>query len=451
MDAARTQGRIVMAAGLSDHRSAVRAAEHACERCAAGLGSRAGGGPADLVVLLLSHHHLEAAQAIATIVRKRLATRCLIGVSASAVLGGGIELEETPGVSLLAMVAPGVRVKAFRLDELDRPRSGNIESYENLALGAGIGPEHRGTILLADPFSVAMNTLLPALSRLRSERGRRRAGRTAGTDEAAPGVGPILGGLASAARKPGGNVLILNDEVTRRGGVGVSLSGGIRVDSLVSHGCRPFGPIFVVTGAKGQIVTTLSGRPALQALHEAIESLSEQARQLLRNHVFLGRAINEYKPRFGRGDFLVRHLIGVDQDTGAVVVADLVRVGQTVQFHLRDPATADEDLGLLLDGQKLHDPPLGALLFTCNERGRSLFSTPHHDAAAVTRAFGPEPTAEDRARAGVAIGPEGPEGPRGGRGVPLAGFFAAGEIGPVGDEVFLHGHTASLAIFRDPA
>jgi small ligand-binding sensory domain FIST len=183
-------------------------------------------------------------------------------------------------------------------------------------------------------------------------------------------------------------------------------------------------------------------------LREAIESLDEPSRELLKRNIFMGRAVSEYKDRFGRGDFLVRGVVGVDQESGALAVADLVRVGQTVQFHLRDAATADDDLGLLLDGQKVHEPPVGALLFTCNGRGCRLFDDPNHDALALTRAFLPDPTAEERAKGGQPLGPTSMQ-VRGGHALPIAGFFAAGEIGPVGDEVFLHGHTASVMLFRE--
>jgi small ligand-binding sensory domain FIST len=252
---------------------------------------------------------------------------------------------------------------------------------------------------------------------------------------------PIIGGLASGSNKPGGNVLLLNDRVLRTGGVGLSLSGKIRVDSLVSQGCRPIGPTLLVTGCKGQMITHLGGRPALEALEEILDSLGPAMRERLRRGLFIGRAINEYKDRFGRDDFLIRHVIGVDKEHKFIAVADLLRIGQTIQFHVRDAATASEDLALLLDMQKLYEPPAGVLLFTCNGRGTRLFERPHHDAAAFARAFAPPMTGEQQAKGGTAM--SAPSG-----GVPLAGFFCAGEIGPVGDQVFVHGQTTCAALFR---
>ncbi len=276
---------------------------------------------------------------------------------------------------------------------------------------------------------------------------------------------PILGGMASLGRRPDTNVFILNDELSINGGVGVSLSGAIDVAAVVSQGCRPIGTPLVVTACRKQLLHGLAGRPALEVLAEIVSSLNEHERELLRTRgLFLGRAVNEYKERFGRGDFLIRNVIGIDKRAalnafggddvegeegvssggargggkgvgGAIAVAELLRIGQTVQFHVRDEQTADEDLALLLDGQKLYDPPAGALLFTCNGRGRELFGEPHHDARAIARAF--SPTAGSM--------PSEARAPS----LPLAGFFAAGEIGPIGDDVFVHGQTACIALFRE--
>ena len=124
-----------------------------------------------------------------------------------------------------------------------------------------------------------------------------------------------------------------------------------------------------------------------------------------------------------QGDFLVRGLVGADPDTGQVAVAAEVRPGQVVRLHARDAESADRDLREAL-GMRMQAlggrPPAGALLFACNGRGRGLFGHGDHDAETV---------AEELA------------------GAPAAGFFAAGEIGPVGGETFLHGFTATVAVF----
>ena len=205
------------------------------------------------------------------------------------------------------------------------------------------------------------------------------------------------------------------------GFVGVSLSGEIEVETVVSQGCRPIGRPLVITKAHENIVEQLGGKPALVALREIVDELDAEQRELLQHGLLIGRAISEYRERFGRGDFLVRNIIGVDQEKGALALADFARVGQTVQFHVRDAATASEDLTLMLEVQKVDDPPAGALLFSCNGRGTRMFSALNHDITVARRAM---------------------------PATPVAGFFAAGEIGPVGGENFIHGHTASFALFR---
>ncbi len=381
------------------------------------------------------------ARSAASAVRAALGPEILLGVSGEGVLGGESELENTPGLSLLGLSLPGVTMRAFRTDQWPAMKEAPEDeaSLRDIAASAGIGPAYRGTILFADPFSVPMNAILPALSRARALQGTVADGSSADGRS----MPPIIGGLASAAKRPGGNTLILNDSIGTSGGIGVSFSGPVSIDAVVSQGCKPIGPPLIITAGKGQMISGLGGRPAMHVLSEIIESLDEQTKERLRKGLFIGRAVTEYKDRFGRDDFLIRNVIGVEQTSGSIAVADLLRIGQTIQFHVRDEATASEDLSLLLDAQLLRDDPFAALLFTCNGRGSRLFSKPHHDAAMIARAFG-HPREQDLfAPAAPALSAVEPRRP-----LPLAGFFAGGEIGPVGDGVFVHGQTACLALFR---
>ena len=103
-------------------------------------------------------------------------------------------------------------------------------------------------------------------------------------------------------------------------------------------------------------------------------------------------------------------------------MGERVRIGQAVQLQVRDAATAGEDLAAAVGAgvERLGGPAAGALLFTCNGRGSHMFDVPDHDAALFDRVAG---------------------------GAPAAGFFCAGEIGPVGDRNFVHGFTATMALF----
>jgi small ligand-binding sensory domain FIST len=233
-------------------------------------------------------------------------------------------------------------------------------------------------------------------------------------DEGHPGL-PLIGGMAMASPEPGENQLVIDDRVVDHGAVGVLLGPGVEVSTVVSQGCRPIGDPFVVTRSEGAIVYELGGRPPLERLNEVAAQLSEVELGLLNRGLHLGRVIDEHKEIFERGDFLVRNVVAGDTGTGAIQIDDLIEVGATAQFLVRDAGSADEDLRHLVGGRAAD----AALLYTCNGRGRQLFPQPDHDATVVTEGL---------------------------NGAAVAGMFCAGEIGPVGGHNFLHGFTASVAL-----
>jgi small ligand-binding sensory domain FIST len=184
----------------------------------------------------------------------------------------------------------------------------------------------------------------------------------------------------------------------------------------------PVGPEMVVTACEGNVIHELASRPALVRIREAIGELGPEERALAARGLLLGIVIDANRPEYERGDFLVRGILGADQETGSITVGETLRVGQAVRLHVRDGESADADLRAVLDRElgTLSVPPAGALMFTCNGRGRGMFGTPDHDASALEEALS---------------------------GAPAAGFFCAGEIGPVGARNFLHGFTATVAVF----
>lgn len=388
-------------AALSDHESTPHAADAVVASAAeAGLAS------IDLAFCFFTAHHVAEAEALLYAIQSALAPRAVVGCSAEGVIGLDREIERSPGVALMVASLPGVDVHPFHIEKA--AWRDLLEDTEALKAHAGAGERTRAILAFGDPFTTPTTQLLPTI------------------DQVLPGV-PVIGGMASAASQPGQNRLLYNDSVYNEGMVGVSLSGdAVEVQTVVSQGCRPFGKTFVITKSKDNVIHTLGGRPALQALRDAIMDMPVGDRELLQNGLFVGRATTEYKDTFGRGDFLVRNVMGVDNDAGTIAVNDYVRTGQTVQFHVRDAATATEDLNLLLAPERLGGatPPAGGLLFSCNGRGRRLFPCACHDVAAANRAM---------------------------PGTPIAGFFAAGELGPVAGKNFIHGHTASFALFRSKA
>jgi small ligand-binding sensory domain FIST len=231
---------------------------------------------------------------------------------------------------------------------------------------------------------------------------------------------PVLGGLASASFA-GGAVLLQDGEVHTDGAVAVRLRG-LQVLPCVSQGAGPVGPEMTITRAEANVIGELAGKPAMERLGEVIAALPEDERELAASGVLIGLVIDENRPEYGRGDFLVRPIIGADRESGAIAIGEQVRVGQTVRLQVRDAASADEDLraALRAQAQALGSAgAAGALLFTCNGRGSHMFDAPDHDAAALQDSLD----------------------------APTAGFFCAGEIGPVGGRNFLHGFTATMAVF----
>lgn len=328
--------------------------------------------------------------------------RHLIACPCAGIIGGTREIENRPSASLMLMSMPQVKIVPFALTqsvlETIRTKEGwynFFEVYPN---------ENPFFFVFADPFAFDANTFL------------------AGLNQAYPGR-PLLGGLASAASSPGENILIVDGQVMKEGVVGVCLSGNLKVETVVSQGCRPIGETFIVTRAQRNIIYELAGRTFYKVLEEVLNKATDYDRHLAREAIFIGIAMNEYKDQFTRGDFLVRGVLGIDPQSGAGVVGDHMRVGQTVQFHLRDARTADEDLHELLKQYKAQKPSaaaLGAFVFSCNGRGINLFQEQDHDIRIIQQYLGP---------------------------LPAAGFFCAGEFGPVGGTNFLHGFTNSMALF----
>ncbi|HET9611723.1 MAG TPA: FIST N-terminal domain-containing protein [Acidimicrobiales bacterium] len=349
----------------------------------------------DLAVLFCSPHHVEAVPDIAAAVRAALGPGVLVGSTGGAVIGGGQEIEDGPALSLWAAHL-AARPRPVRVSAARTATGAAISGVSDRTFGPG-----EVLVLLADPYTLPIGDVVGLLGLLD------------------PPV-PVIGGAASAARGPGGDRLVLDDRVHADGGVGVVLPAEVATTLVVSQGCRPVGEPMIVTRAEGNLVAELAGRPALERLEELARALAPDERAKLATGLHLGVAVDEHRMTFGRGDFLVRNVMGADRASGALAVGDVVPVGTTVQFQVRDADSADEDLRALLSGAA--GEAGGALLFTCNGRGQRLFGEPDHDARAVEAAV----------HSGA-----------------VAGMFCAGEFGPVGPRSFVHGFTASIALFHE--
>jgi small ligand-binding sensory domain FIST len=380
-------------AGLSTSEPSWDAAtEAAREARSAALGH----GEVDLAFVFLSSAHVAEAEAAAEAVREELAPRHLLGCVAEGVVGPAREIEEGPAVAVWAGALPGAEIECFHAVAVQTDAGIGVAGFPEL-------DEPGLVVLLVDPFTFPAG---PFLTRLNEENERL----------------PLVGGLSVTGQGPGVQALIVDDAVHTEGAVGVVVSGR-PVLTVVSQGCRPIGRESVITRCEGNVVYELAGKPAFERLRDEIAALSPEEQALAARGLLAGLVIDENRPEYETGDFLMRGLLGADEATGALALGETVRVGQTLRFFVRDAASADADLREQLSGALGGARPAGALLFTCNGRGTHMFPEPDHDARVVAEALG----------TGT-----------------LAGFFCGGEIGPVGGKAFLHGFTATLALFLEP-
>ena len=378
--------------------------DEAVAECASTLITQLGDETPDLVLAFASPHHGPMYDRTPELVREALGGGLLLGCSAGGVIGGGREVEQRPGFALTAASLPGVTLVPFHLDDDTMPDlDAGPDRWEGAVnVQAKVAPQF---VLLADPFTMrAENMLL-------------------GLDYAFPASAKI-GGLASSAQQPGGNALFLQDAVHRAGAVGVAMHGNIILDTIVAQGCRPIGRPMQITACRRNVLLELDGEKPLHTLQSLLDHLSQRDQELARHSLFLGVLMDELNDSPKHGDFLIRNIVGIDGESGAVAIGEVLKEGQTVQFHLRDATTSAEDLEAVLSryGDALEGPDIsGALLFSCLGRGQQLYGRPDHDTEMFHNRVGP---------------------------VPLTGFFCNGEIGPVGGTTFLHGYTSSFGVFR---
>jgi small ligand-binding sensory domain FIST len=350
----------------------------------------------EFAVLFASAHFLASAGELIAAVAGQAGPVPLIGCVADGVIGGAREVESDPAVALWLASGTGP-VETFAMDFVRTESGGAFGGY---LFGSGAAGVH---LMLCDPFTFPAGDLLAHLN------------------SSAPGVA-VMGGIASGGLALRQSRMFLDDRLITHGAVGVHLPQA-EIHPLVAQGCRPVGAPFTITEADSNLMLELGGRPPLERLQDLAESLHGRDRDLLAQGVHVGLVINEYQAEPRQGDFLIRGIVGADADSGAIAVDEEVEVGQSVQFHIRDADSADEDLRRLLEREAAAlggHRAAGALMFTCNGRGSRLFPEPDHDAGLLDTMLG---------------------------GIPVAGFFCAGELGPVSGQNFLHTLTASVALF----
>lgn len=355
-----------------------------------------GEGRPDLLVVFFTPHHSGDVPLLRKRLLDKLKPRVLLGCPAAGIIGEDVEIEEQAGLALWAGRFPGATLTPFQLKVDEHEGEATLTDWP-----ADV-PAGSGFLVLADPYTTPGDALLEGFA------------------QRFPGA-PVIGGMSSGTQGPGQAQFLTNEGIHEEGVVGVAIGGSVRIDPLVSQGCRPVGRHFIVTKAEQNVILQLGGKPTLDQLRAVFGEVNPRDKHLMQTALHVGRVVDERKSTFGRGDLIVRNVLGFDMENKALAINDMMRAGQTIQFMVRDKDAATEDLNALLADEAKRGPAVGALLFSCNGRGTNLFGEPHHDIRSVHKGLGNLAT---------------------------AGFFCNGEIGPVGGQPFLHGFTASVAVFR---
>ena len=355
-----------------------------------------------LGLVFLTPQFFDRATQVLEILRVHAQIPLLAGCSSQSLIAGAEEIEENAGLVLALYHLPGAELQAVRFTQTQVNECTGRDYWHG---ETGVKPDRtNGWLTFADPFHLDAETWLRQWN-----------------ENYAPT--PILGGLASGDFNPRSTQVYLNGDVFEEGGVAISVGGEVALAGVISQGCTPIGEPWPITKAERNVIHAIGNRPAYQVLVETYNTLSTEEQKKARGNLFVGLVVNEYAEEFHRGDFLIRNLLGGDPKEGSISIGAVPRTGQTLQFHRRDDAAANEDFSALLDKKRAimaGRPVYGACLCCCNGRGKNLFGSPSHDAALVQERLGP---------------------------IGLSGFFCNGEIGPVGASNFLHGYTAALALF----
>jgi len=355
-----------------------------------------------LGLVFLSPKFFPDAEQVLEILRLHAQIPLLVGCSGGGLVANSEEIESAGGLVLALYSMPGAKLKGVRFTQ-EQVDSAEGEDYWPVETGIAKSNVN-GWLAFVNPFNVDGERWLRSWNHNYS------------------GI-PVYGGLASGNFPEPAAQVYLDGQVFEEGGVAIAVGGEVALAGVISQGCTPIGEAWTLTRVEQNLIRNIANRPAYAVLSETVQNLPPEEQRKAQGNLHIGLVVNEYLDEFHRGDFLVRNLLGGDPNSGVLAVGALPRMGQTIQFQRRDAAAASEDLNELLAREKarLADTEIyGGCLFCCNGRGKNLFGRPSHDSELVQAHFGP---------------------------TGIAGFFCNGEIGPIGDKNFLHGFTASLALF----
>ncbi len=355
----------------------------------------------DLILAFVSEEHAGEFDQLAGLLAREFEGAFVFGCCANSVVGGGKEIEDRPALSLTAAVLPNVKLAGTHLEAAQVPPVFAERRFWEDALHVPAG-EEPCFLLLADPFSFETDDFLKGL------------------DRAFPGSAK-MGGLASGASQPGSGALYLDGAVHRSGMIALAMTGDIELRTAIAQGSRPIGDPMFVTSAHDNLIRELDGRIPRDILGDVFERLPPADRKLFGDALFIGLATTQDRSQYGAGDFLVRSILGLDPQSGALWVGGRVQTNTVAQLHLRDALSAAQDLERILKTQRsTAGSAEAALLFSCVSRGAQFYGQPDHDSNAFRRIVAD---------------------------VPIGGFFCGGEIGQIQGTTHLHGHTSVFGTF----
>ena len=355
-----------------------------------------------LGLVFMTPRFFSQAKQILEILRVHARIPLLAGCSSTALVAGNEELEENPGIVLALYSLPGAKLDGIYFTQTQVEEADDPTYWQQLT--EITASQTNGWLTFIDPFHLDSESWLRTWN------------------ESYSGL-PVYGGLSSGVFSDQVTQVYLNGDVHEEGGVAISVGGDVKLAGVISQGCTPIGDTWTLTRVEQNLIHKIANRPAYEVLSETVNEMPADEQKKVRGNLFIGLVVNEYLDDFHRGDFLVRNLLGGDPQTGVLAVGAMPRAGQTMQFQRRDAEAATEDMNELLGRTHIQlggATVYGGCLCCCNGRGKHLFGESGHDAQLVQKQFG---------------------------GIGLSGFFCNGEIGPVGQKNFLHGYTASLALF----
>ncbi len=361
------------------------------------------GRAADFVLLFTSGAPPESFEGVLTAVRRACGTDRIAGCTGVGILTETGEREGVSGAAVCAVGSDALEGVPFLLDGL-RGRDDAIGRAAGDLVRPGDG-DNALLVVFPDTPRCVPDALFAGVL-------------------AAAGPIPVVGGGAAGT---GGETWQFSGERAATNAVsGMVIRGDLSVSVGVTHSCLPVGRTWTITEAIGNSVRRLDASPALEALLESLGGFTPGGagdRHRLASHLFVAFPDKE-SGALARDGYIVRNILGVDPDDGAIFVGHEVAAGDRLCFALRDPDGAREDLKAMLEERAaLAGRPGFGLYFNCCARGRSLYGHDGIDTAYIANAF---------------------------ETLPLIGFFGLAEIAPAGGRTRLHNYSGVIAHLSEP-